>query len=331
MRLRRRFVLAILTTAFVLPPAAALAQQPAKVWKIGMLQSRRRQPLDKLPRLTAFVRRLGELGYVEGKNLAFEWRFAEDDYVRLPGLAAELVASRVDLIVCSGSEGVSAAQKATKTVPTVFVGGTDVVAQGFVKSLSRPGGNTTGITVLFGDIVGKQVELLRTLVPKASRIAVLFNSTNPASREQLGLFEAAGRTSGAQVVPIAAPAGSNLEDAFARVAEARVDALIWALDNFLLSHESELADLAARYRIPCMGGMSDYPSFGGLIGYAPDQIALWAHLADYVDRVFRGANPGDLPVEQPTKLELVINRKAAAALGLTIPPDLLVLADKVIE
>ncbi len=313
-------------------PILSFGQGPGRVWRVGFLLSRRRPKSgERAPRIESFLRRLRELGYVEGKNLSIEWRFAEDVYARLPEMAADLVRSRVDLIVTSGSEGIAAASKATNNIPIVFVGGTDVVAQGFVSSLARPGGNLTGITVLFGDIIGKQVELLKILVPKTSRIGVLYNSRNPANMEQVELFHAAGKAAAVEIVPIAVPSPESLESAFHESDLARIDALIWALDNSLLDHEHEIAELAAKHRVPCMGGMSDYPDFGGLVGYAPDQLVLWSHLAELVDKILKGANPAGIPVEQPTKLELVINKKAAVALGLTIPPELLVQADKVID
>jgi len=328
----RRQLLIGLGSGLLALPLAALAQKPGKVWRIGVLASRRGPGYSEWERYYVLVqRRLQELGYVEGKNVAFEWRFAAGDYARLPGFAEELVRLNVDIIVTDGSQGIRAAQGATKTIPIVFNGGADLVASGFVKSLARPGGNTTGVSLLLSDTTGKQLEILSRMVPKLSRLAIL---TNPANQVHVALlkgFRDAAATFGIEVLHFEARTPKEIEDAFPSVVRARAGALIWVVDSFLVQQQSRIAELAAKHRLPSMCGVIEYTEDGGLMGYGPDRRALWRRVAEYVDKILRGASPGEIPVEQPAKLDLAINRRVAKALGLEIPAELLVLADRVIE
>ena len=321
-----------LVAAFVTAAHLASAQQPGKVWRIGVLQSRTRpKSLESHELYGHFLRRLRELGYVEGKNVLFEWRFADNDYGRLPDLAAELVRLRVDAIITSGSEGIRAAQKATSRIPIVFVGGTDVVAQGFVQSLAHPGGNTTGVTLLLPEIESKQFEFLASLLPKLSRVVVLGNPANPAYLVQQAHYRVRADRSKVQVVFVGARTPKEIEDAIALAARHRPDALICAMDNLMIDQRRQIADLAMKYRLPSISSISNFPQDGGLISYGPSLQQTWRRIAEFVDTIFRGTSPADIPVEQPTTLELFINRKTARALGIEIPPQILVLADKVID
>ena len=313
-------------------PAFSFAQQPERVWHIGILDVRQRpQSIESHPLYGQFLRRLRELGYVESKNVSFEWRFAAGDYGRLQGMAADLVGRRVDVIVTAASDGIRAAQEATSKIPIVFVGGTDVVAQGYVKSLAHPGGNTTGFTLLFGDTIGKQLELLTTAVPKLSRLAILVNSANSSMAMVQKDFQRAAEAAKVQILFFDARTPQEIEGAFLRAAKEHPQALIWAVDAFFIQQQRQIAELAERYRLPSTSGTTEYPEVGGLMGYGPNRPAIWRRIAEYVDRIFKGANPGDLPVQEPTTLALVINRKTSKALGLEIPPELLLQADRVIE
>ena len=332
----RRQLLVALGAGLLAVPLSALAQPKGKVWRVGVLATRNRpekpQDWETFEKGWAqFPRRLKELGYVEGTSLVIEWRYAAGDYSRLPGLAAELVGLGLDALVTDGSPGISAAQGATKTIPIVFYGGTDLVASGFVKSLARPGGNTTGVSLLLPDSVGKQLELLNAMVPKLSRLAILTNSSTVSHPTLLALFRKAAEASGIQIVAVAARTSKEIESAVAEAARERAGALLWVVDTFLLQNQRLIAELALRHRLPSMSGTTDYPACGGLMSYGPDRSALMRRLADYVDKVFKGASPGELPVEQPMKLDLIINRTTARTLGLEIPAELLVLAEKVIE
>lgn len=326
MRTRRDVVLA-LALAPALLRLGAFAQEAARRRRIGFLASR--MPDD--PSYPHFAGGLRELGYDEGRNVEIIWRFAKGDYARLPELARELVSLPVEVLVTDGTPGIRAAQAATRTIPIVFAGGADLVASGFVKSLARPGGNTTGASLLLSDTTGKQLEFASTLVPRLSRVAVLFNPANQAAVSLLHGFEAAAAGAKIRITAVECRTVQDIEGAPGRILQERSEALIWAVDGFLIQEQKRIAELALRLHLPSISGHPGFPDYGGLIGYGPDRKALWKQVAIYVDKVLRGADPGELPVQQPTKLDLVLNRRTAKALGLTIPPDLLVLADKVIE
>jgi putative ABC transport system substrate-binding protein len=275
---------------------------------------------------------LKDLGYVEGKNLVVERRYAHGNYERLPELAAELIRLKVDVIVTDGTIGVLGAQKATKTIPIVFGSAGDPVGNGLVQSLGRPGGNTTGISLLAGDsLARKQLEMLHSLVPKLTRLAALYNPSNPYSVVVLKNLDSAARPRHLQVLRVEARTAAEIEQGFRLMTEQKADAFIWIADAILSQQMRQIAALAVTHRLPGMGAGRTYATAGGLLGYGSNQFNNYRRAAAIVDKILRGANPGELPVEQPTNLFLGLNRGTARALGLTIPPELLLLADEVIE
>jgi putative tryptophan/tyrosine transport system substrate-binding protein len=327
----RRHLLVTLGTALLTAPFRSLAEQKEKVWVVGVLAPGRRPASSDMDVFGGLVQGLRELGYVEGWNLKIEWRFAEGQYERLPDLAAELVGIPVDIIVADGAAGTVAAQKATKTIPIVFSAVVDVVGIGIVKSLARPGGNTTGNSLQLSDTADKQMELLKSLVPGLSRLAVLYNPANTASIQILKRMQEESASFKVTLLPLSAKADLDIVNAFSEMTRKHAGAFIWIRDSFLNSQRQQIADLALKHRLPGLGGSRTFVEVGGLVTYAQNGRETTRHAATYVDKILKGANPGDLPVEQPTKLELVINRKTAKALGLTIPAEMLLLADKVIE
>jgi putative ABC transport system substrate-binding protein len=281
--------------------------------------------------LQAFLRGLRELGWVEGQNIAVEYRWAEGRLERLPELAAELVGLKVDAMLVGGTQAALAAKQATTTIPIVLAGIGDPVGTGLVASLARPGGNITGLSFLASELSAKQLELLKEAVPKVSRVAVLWNPTNSFHRLALRDAEAAARSLGVQLQLLEARSPNEFDSAFAVVTRKRAGALLVLADAVFLLHRTRLADLAARSRLPAMYGLTEHAQVGGLMAYAPNFADSFRRAAGYVDKILKGAKPGDLPVEQPTKFDLVINLKTAKALGLTIPQSLLIRADQVIQ
>jgi putative ABC transport system substrate-binding protein len=326
---RRRLICVLLAAATLAMPIAA--RQPDRVWRIGVLSGfSRPASLETHPSFGALLRGLKEHGYVEGVNLTMEWAFADDDDSRLPSLASKLVSQGVDAIVTNATPGIRAAQAATRTVPIVFIGGADPVGQGFVKSLAHPGGNTTGIYYLQTEIAAKQVEILRAFVPRLSRMGYLYNPDNSGSSlVERSSSEAAERL-GIRVSPLEVRSLEAVEGKVTTAAQA-LDGLLCGSDLFLLDNYDFVARVCSKNRLPCVGFLPDFAERGGLAGYGPDRSESWYRLAEYLDRIFKGERPGDLPVQQPTKLILAINKATARALGLTIPPEILVQADKVIE
>lgn len=278
----------------------------------------------------AFPRGLRELGYVEGKNLLIEFRWA-DKMELLPVFAAELVQLKVDVIVSIGTPATRAAQKATATIPIVFGSSGDPVGTGLVKSLARPGGNITGLSNLSADIAPKRLEMLLTIVPKLSRVAVLVNPSNPANIKNLEGLEAAGQKRGVKILRADARTPQEIDDAFSLIRQQNAGALVVSLEPLFQQQKSQIAELTAKHRLPSMAAYREYAEAGGLMSYGSNLTEIFQRTATYVDKILKGAKPADLPVEQPTKFELVINRKTAKALGLTIPQSLLISADKVIE
>jgi len=272
-----------------------------------------------------------ELGYVEGNNLIIEWRFANGEYERLPGMAAQLVQLKVDAIMALGPPGVIAAQKATTTIPIVMVVSADPVGAGFVKSLGRPGGNITGFSNLAGDLSSKHLEMLLTIVPKLSRVAILVNPANPAHSTIPKNVQAAAQKAGIKVMAVEAPTPNEIESAFSKMARENAGAVIVALDPLFIQQVLQIAAQTTKHRLPSTFAFREAVEAGGLLSYGQNQVEIYRRAAGYVDKIFKGARPADLPVEQPTTLELFINRKTAKALGLTIPHSLLISADKVIE
>src|SRR5262245_14745977 len=321
----------VLAVSLFITPLAAGAQDPTKVPRIGYLRpSHGTATLDA--RLAAFRKALRELGYVEGKSILIEFRSAEGNADRLPVLAAELVRLKVDVIVAEGgTASVLAAKNATQTIPIVFPTIGDPVAQGVVTSLARPGGNLTGLSLQTPDTAGKVLELLREIVPKATRVGLLVNPDNPSLRPVLPEVQVAANRLGIEIVVVAAKALAEFGGAFTEVARSRAHALVIWNDAMLNEQSSSLARLATKHKLPTMGWNSALPENGGLASYGANRLEIMRRAATYVDKILKGSKPGDLPVEQPTKFELVINMKTAKALGLTIPKSVLLRADQVIE
>jgi putative ABC transport system substrate-binding protein len=269
---------------------------------------------------------------VEGQSISIEYRWADGKAERLPGLATELVRLKVDIIVTQGGvPSAQAAQRATKAIPIVATGTVDPVAAGLVASLARPGGNLTGPAFIPEQLVGKGLELLREVVPNATRVAVLWNPNNAGNAHQLRAAEAAAAMLGMRLQPVEVRAREEIDRAFVTMMRERAGALLVLLDSIFYDRRERIADLAARNRLPAVYGHRVHAEAGGFMAYAADRFEATRQIAAYVDRILKGAKPGELPVMQPTKFELIINLKTAKALGLTIPPSLLVLADQVIE
>ena len=326
----RRTFLAGTGAVLLAAPLAADAQQAGKVPRIGFLSAT--SPSDRPPLLDAFRQGLRELGWVEGQNIVIDYRYAEDRVDRLPDLAAELVRLKVDLIVSAGTQGVTAARNATETIPIVMIAVRDPVGTGLIASLARPGGNVTGVSGYAGlEMVAKQLELLKETVPKIRRVAILSNPTNAYHKLAIREANVAARSLGVQLQLLEARGPNEFDGAFAAMARERVGALLVLSDAMLSSHRTRLADLAARSRLPAAYGVRESVEAGGLMSYGPSFLDLYRRSAAYVDKILKGAKPADLPVEQPTKFELVINLKTAKALGLTIPQSLLQRADEVIQ
>jgi putative ABC transport system substrate-binding protein len=282
----------------------------------------------------AFLQGLRDLGYVESRNLVIEIRSAEGKLERLPALAAELVALKVDVILAGGTLPALAAKQATKTIPIVFASAIDPVTDGLVTSLARPGGNVTGLSAQAPELVGKRLELLKQALPGASRVAVLWQPGGLGERTAKDILkeaEVAGRALGVRLQFVEARGPADFDRAFLDMTGARAGALTVLGGTMLLNERRRLVDLAAKNRLPAMYGLREYVDAGGLMSYGSNNADLFRRAATYVDKILRGAKPGDLPVEQPTKFELVINLKTAKALGLTIPPSILGRADHIIE
>jgi putative ABC transport system substrate-binding protein len=307
----------------------ALAQQPAKIARIGYLTAA--SPLPISPRTEAFRQGLHELGYVEGKNIVIEYRYAEAKLDRLPALATELVRLRVDIIVTAGPIPTRSAKEATATIPIVMSQDTDPVGNGFVASLARPGGNITGLSTLSPEISGKRLELLKEIVPRISRIAVVGQSTYPGNSQSLREVELAAKAFGMQLQYLDIRSAKDIETAFRAATKGRADAILGLGSPVLMSHRTRVVDLAATSRLPAIYYFPEFVDAGGLMTYGPSITDLSRRAAAYVDKILKGRKPADLPVEQPTKFELIINLKAAKQIGLTIPPNVLARADKVIR
>ena len=326
----RRTFLAGTGAVLLAAPLAADAQQAGKVPRIGFLGST--SPSDMSAHLDAFRQGLRELGWVEGQNIVIDYRYAEGRFDRLPDLAAELVRLKVDIIVAQGTAAATAAKNATETIPVVMISGGDPVGIGLIASLARPGGNVTGSSFSVGlEIVGKGLELLKETVPKVRRVAILSNPANPAHAVAIRDVKVAAGSLGVQLQLLEARGPNEFDGAFAAMATARVGALFVVADPMFLLHRARLAHLAARNRLPAAYGSGEMVEAGGLMSYGASQRDLHRRAATYVDKILKGAQPGDLPVEQPTTFELVINLKTAKALGLTIPQSLLGRADEVIQ
>jgi putative ABC transport system substrate-binding protein len=312
-------------------PLATDAQQAGKVPRIGFLSPGSLAEPRMRPYLEAFRQGLRELGYVEGQNIAIEFRWAEEKYDRLPALAAELARLNLDVIVAMTVPAIKAAKEATRTIPIIMAAVVDPVATGLVANLARPGQNVTGLAMMAPELTGKQLEILKEIVPKLSRVALLWNPANPGNAPQLRAAREAARVLGVRFQFLEARSPSAIDAAFGVMTRERAEGVIVLVDSMLTSHGKHIADLAEKHHLPAVYGLPDLAKTGGLIAYGVDVPALFRRTARYVDKILKGAKPGDLPIEQPTTFELVINLKTAKALGLTIPPSLLLRADKVIE
>jgi len=307
-------------------PVVARAQQPAKMARVGILNYATAQDV----RVSQFRYALRQLGYAEGKNLAVTYLWADGVPDRLPELAAELVAGKVDVIIALGP-AVWAVKRATTTVPIVIAFSGDPVGDGVVASLARPGGNITGFSYMSTDLAAKRLEMLSKAFSKTNRIGVLYNPQEPATRLEMRETEAAASVLGVTLQPLAARHPDDLEQAFTVAMRERADALLVFTHGFAVLNRARIMELAARHRLPTLYGWRDFVDEGGLMSYGPDIEVLVRRAASYVDRILRGEKPGDLPIEQPTRLLLILNLKTAKALGLDVPPTLLARADEVIE
>jgi putative tryptophan/tyrosine transport system substrate-binding protein len=328
--MRRREYLGAMAGAMVAWPLATFAQQPSMP-VIGFLDSR--SPDGLTDRLRGFRQGLSESGYVEGENVTIDYRWAENRFDRLPQLAADLVSRRVAVIATSGGPApILAAKAATTTIPIVFTSGEDAVRRGLVDSVSRPGGNLTGINFLSGELVAKRLELLREIVPTAARVAVLVNpADSTVTQRTLQEVEPAARALGLQVQTVNASTSGEINAAFANFARKRTDALFVTGDPFLNARRVQLVLMAGRQGIPAIYSGREYAEAGGLISYGSDITDAYRQQGVYVGRILRGAKPADMPVVQTTKFELVVNLQTATMLGLTVPPSLIARADEVIE
>jgi putative tryptophan/tyrosine transport system substrate-binding protein len=305
------------------------AQQTKNVPRIGFLGFTSLSGIAA--RIEAFRRGLRELGYVDGKNIVIEYRYAEGKLDRLSELAAELVRLKVDVIVTSGPSVTRAVKEATTTISIVMGFDTDPVGNGFVTSLARPGGNITGLSSLAPELSGKQLELLKEIVPKLSRLAVFGTSTNPGNAQQLKEMELAAKAFGVKFQYLDVLDAKDVETAFRAASKGRAEAVLVLGSPVLISHRTQVADLASKRRLPAIYNVAEWVEAGGLMTYSTSFTDLYRRAATYVDKILKGTKPADLPVEQPTKFEFIINLKAAKQIGLTIPPNVLARADRVIR
>jgi len=326
----RKITVCLLTTVLLSIAPFLGAQQPTKIPRIGYLTASSLSAQSA--RIEAFRQGLRELGYVEGKNIVIEFRYAEGKFDRLPELAAELVRLKVDVIVTAGPIVTRAAKEATLTIPIVMAQDADPVGSGFVASLARPGGNITGLATLAPEISGKQLELLKEIVPKLSRVAVFGTSTRPGNAQALRETELAAGAFGVKLQYLDVLSPKDIETAFRAAGKGRAHAVLMNVSGGIaLSQRTEIAELAVKSRLPAIYVAPEFVEAGGLMTYGVSLTDLFRRAATYVDKILKGAKPADLPVEQPKKFELVINLKAAKQIGLTIPPNVLVRADKVIK
>jgi putative ABC transport system substrate-binding protein len=325
--MRRREFIAALGGVAASVPLAARAQQKAMP-VVGYFHF---AAPAYTPAASAFLQGLSETGYVEGQNVAIEYRWAEGQYDRLPAMAADLVGRKVDLIVAFGPPAARAAKSATSTIPIVFEVGNDAVEAGLVASLARPGGNATGLSILFTQLTSKRLELLCELIPQARTIALLVNPNSPTAAPSIRGAQEAANAKGVQLSILNASTESEIDTAFATFVNLRADGLIVAADPFFDTRREQLVTPAAQFRVPTIYFEREFSAAGGLISYGTSLPAVYRRMGIYAGRILKGEKPADLPVEQPTKFELIINLKTANALGLSVPPKLLFTADEVIE
>ena len=322
-------IIVTLVLGILLAPLSSEAQQAKKVPRIGFLGGA--SPAALSARTEAFRQGLRELGYVEGKNIVIEYRYAEGKLDRLSELAAELVRLKVDVIVTAGPTATRPAKEATGTIPIVMAYDADPVGSGFVSSLARPGGNVTGLSTVRVELSGKRLELLKEAIPKLSRVAVFWNPTTPGSAEGLKEIEVAAQSLGLKLQPLEVRSPNDFDGAFQAATRGRAGALMILGDPITFIHRRRIVDLAAKSRLPTIGGQIEFAEAGSLMFYGPNDADMYRRAATYVGKILKGAKPADLPVEQPIKFELVINLKTAKQIGVTIPPNVLARADRVIR
>ncbi len=329
---RREFI-AAMASGLLAAPLAAEGQQAGKVYRVGLIGP---APVTELvsgsnPRFNSFRRELHQRGYVEGQNLVLELRSVEGRPERVSEVVGELVRLNVDVIVAVATPTVQAAREATREIPVVMFGVGDPVSTGFVASLARPGGNITGLSQVSPELSGKRLQLLKEVVPAVSRVAVLWNPTNPSNAPQIGYTKTAAQALGLELHPLEVRGPQDVESAFHAATRGRAGALMTLDDLFIYNHRMRIVALAAKSRLPAIYGWSTFTEAGGLMSYGPDFRDMYRQAAVFVDKILRGAKPADLPIEQPTKFELVINLKTAKALGLTMPQSILLRADEIIQ
>jgi len=327
--MRRRDFTILFVVGMAIWPTHVRAQQLRKIPRIGVLLPG--APAAWSRRTKAFLDGLSELGYVEGKTIAIEWKWGDDQFDTLSGLAADLVRSNVDVIVTGGTSATKALKTATQTIPIVMAIVGDPVAAGLVDTLARPGGNATGFSIVAPELGTKRLELLKEIVPNLSSIAVLSNAKNPQSKIEMKEMQTAAQAMALQLHSAEISTEVGLEDAFVAMNKASAQALILLTDPILFSQRKRTVDLAAQYKLPAVYFYSGFVEEGGLMSYGPSDVDLFHRAAGYVDKILKGAKPCELPVGQPTRFELIFNLKTAKSLGLTVPPKLLLTADEVIE
>jgi ABC-type uncharacterized transport system substrate-binding protein len=323
---RRAFVAGAVTA--LAAPRSAAAQQAGKVYRIEFLWD---TPAVWPHALEAFRQGLRDLGWVEGQNIAFEYRWSEGRFDRLPGLVEELVRLKVDLIVAPTSIYTGAAQRATSTIPIVFASHADPIGSGHVASLARPGTNATGLTIVMSETMAKSLELLKETLPGLKRVAIIWDPATPSHRPGLKAVEDMSRALGLRLQTLAVRSTSEFDSAFLAIVRERAGAVLVLSTPLFMGGAKRLAELGLTHKLPTMFGPREHVEAGGLLSYSPDRADLYRRAAAYVDKILKGASPADLPVQQATKFELVINLKTAKALGLTIPPAMLARADEVIQ
>jgi putative tryptophan/tyrosine transport system substrate-binding protein len=324
----RRIFIRTLIGGLCLAPVHTVAQRAAKIYRIGFLWD---TPAVWPHALEGFRQGLRDLGWVEGKNIVVEYRWAEGQFERLPSMVDELIRLKVDLIVAPTSIYTGAAKRATSTIPIVFASHADPIGSGHVVSLARPGTNATGLTIVMSETMPKSLELLKGAVPGLSRVAVIWDPATPSHTPGLNAVEAAGRALGLQVQALSVRSATQFDAAFSAIVREHAGAVLVLSTPLFMGGTKQLADLALKYKVPTMFGSREHVEAGGLLSYSPDRADLYRRAATYVDKILKGANPADLPVQQATKFELALNLKTAKALGLTIPQSVLVRVDQIIE
>jgi putative ABC transport system substrate-binding protein len=326
--MNRRLFLSALTLGTLAAPLGVEAQQSAKAHRIGLLIGSSESFVA--PYSAIFRQALRALGYVQGGNIDFEYRYADGNYDRLPGLAADLVRHKIDILVTEGTPPTRAAKQATTTIPIVMTVTGDPVAAGLVTNLARPGGNLTGASFFFPDIAAKRVQLLKEVIPNMSRVTVVWNPSNAVHPPVVKAVEEAAKALGVSVQHVKIQAPTDVDEALLAISRGR-ESLLMLEDAMINVCSTQIAHVAAKHRLPTIFGLTTFVEAGGLMAYGPNRPELWRRAATFVDKILRGAKPGDLPVEQPVRFDLVINVKAAERLRLRIPPAVLVRADHVIE